>query len=205
MGNQIITRSEIDAFEKLYRVNLINSLPGCKSLNLIGTVDSNQQTNLAIVSTLTHLGSAPPLLGYISRPVSVDRHTLSNILETGHYTVSQVNRSIYQPAHQTSARYPREQSEFAAVGLTSVWHEAIPAPIVKESNVVTHLKLAETIDLKINNTVLVIGEVMDIIVQKDLVEADGNIDLAKADTVAGSGLDGYFTIKQLERLPYAKP
>lgn len=205
MGNQRITRSEIEAYEKLYRVNLINSLPGCKSLNLIGTVDSNNQTNLAIVSTVTHLGSNPPLLGYVSRPHSVERHTLSNILETGHYTVNQVNGSIYQQAHQTSARYPREQSEFTSVGLTPVWNDDIPAPMVEQSSVSIHLKLAETVDLKLNDTVLVIGEVMDIIVQDELIGADGNINLETADAVAGSGLDGYYAIKQLERLPYAKP
>lgn len=205
MAKQQISRAEIDALDKRFRVKLINSLPGCKSLNLIGTVNSKQQSNLAIVSTVTHLGSNPPLLGYISRPDSVERHTLSNILETGHYTFNQVNRDIFTEAHQTSARYASEDSEFDAVGLTPEWIESSPAPIVKEANVVTHLKLVETVDLTVNNTVLVIGEVMNVFLQDNLLEDDGNIDLESAGTVAGSGLDGYFNLQKLARLSYAKP
>ena len=205
MSAQHFSRVEIDDLEKRFRVNLINSLPGCKSLNLIGTADPDGNTNLAIVSTVTHLGSNPPLLGYISRPASVDRHTLTNILETQCYTFNQVARPFYQQAHQTSARYPAEISEFDAVDLTPKWVDDIHAPLVAESPVSTHLRLIDTVDIKANGTVLVIGEVIDVFIDEDLLEADGNIDLEKSETLAGSGLDGYFGLTKLARLSYAKP
>jgi hypothetical protein len=43
---------------------------------------------------------------------------LENILETNFYTINHINKSSYKKAHQTSARYPKEVSEFEAVGLT---------------------------------------------------------------------------------------
>lgn len=200
-----ICRKSIEAMDKIQRVNLVNSLPGYKSLNLVGTTNGTGQTNLSIVSTVTHFGSAPPLLGYVSRPESVDRHTLSNILETGSYTFNQVGESFFKQAHQTSARYPREISEFEAVGLTPKWIEGIMAPFVAESSVTTHLKLIEKIDIKANGTVLVIGEVIDVYASENCLKPDGNIDLEATGTLAGSGLDQYSKPEKLARLSYAKP
>ena len=61
---------EIEDLEKIYRVNLINSCSGYKAANLIGTVSENNN-NLAIFSSLVHLGSNPPLLGFFLRPTAV--------------------------------------------------------------------------------------------------------------------------------------
>lgn len=202
---QHFNRTAIDAMEKRFRVKLINSLPGCKSLNLIGSVSTDGRTNLAIVSTVTHMGSSPPLLGYVSRPASVDRHTLTNIIDTGKYTINQVASSFYRKAHQTSARYPAEVSEFEAVGLTPEWCEGISVPAVAEAVVSTHMRLVDTVEIKVNGTVLVIGEVEDVFISDYLLEDDGNIDLEQAESVAGSGLDGYFKLEKLARLSYAKP
>lgn len=199
-----IDTSTIEGMEKRQRVKFINSLPGFKSLNLIGTVDGEGATNLSIVSTVTHLGSNPPLLGYISRPPSVDRHTLTNILETGVYTFNQVSASIYQFAHQTSARYPKAVSEFDAVGLTPEQRDGFVAPFVEASSVKMALSLVETVDIPANGTVLVIGRITDVYLDEALLGIDGNIDLEKANTLAGTGLDGYFRPHLLERLPYAK-
>ena len=44
------------------RIKLINSISGYKSANLIGTIDSLKQNNLAIVSSVVHIGSDPALL-----------------------------------------------------------------------------------------------------------------------------------------------
>ena len=61
----------------------------------------------------------------IIRPNSVNRHTLENIMETNCYTINHINKDIYKKAHQTSARYPKEISEFDAVGLTQEFHNKI--------------------------------------------------------------------------------
>ena len=77
---------EIENLEKIYRINLINSCSGYKAANLIGTVSENNN-NLAIFSSLVHLGSNPPLLGFFLRPTEiVPRHTYLNIKENQYYT-----------------------------------------------------------------------------------------------------------------------
>ena len=82
--------------EKRFRGNLINSIGGFKSVCLIGTTDKRGQTNLAIFSSIVHIGASPPLVAFLLRPDSVERHTLSNILETGSYTMNHLNETIYK-------------------------------------------------------------------------------------------------------------
>jgi hypothetical protein len=54
---------EIANLDSKFKLNLINSIGGIKSGNLIGTKSSNGGTNLAIFFSNMHLQSNPPLLG----------------------------------------------------------------------------------------------------------------------------------------------
>jgi flavin reductase (DIM6/NTAB) family NADH-FMN oxidoreductase RutF len=187
------------------RAMLINSIGGYKFISLIGTVDENKNTNLAIFSSLFHLGANPALIGFIMRPDSVDRHTLANILATKIYTINHINENIYKQAHQTSARYEKEISEFDATGLTPEYKNNFIAPFVKESNIQMGVVFKERIDLKINGTILIIGEITQLYYPTDCISEDGFIDIEKANTVTCSGLDSYHTTNRLARLSYAKP
>lgn len=200
------TNRQIAGLEKRARTALVNSLSGFKSLNLIGTLNTSGQTNLAIFNSVMHIGADPALMGFISRPDSVDRHTLENIKETGFYTVNHVHAEMFEQAHQTSARYAREQSEFDAVGLTAEYKNDFQAPFVQESRIQIGLTLREIIPVKINNTLLVVGEITDLYFPDEIWDADqGIFDFEKAGTIAGSSLDGYHATQLIRRLKYAKP
>ena len=199
-----ITTTDLIQMEQRKRAQLINSVGGFKSVCLIGSVDLTGQTNLAIFSSIVHIGANPPLISFIMRPDSVERHTLSNILETGSYTINHLNESIYKKAHQSSARYPKEISEFDATGLSTEYKSNCKAPFVKESHVQLELEFKQRIDLTINNTILIIGEIKNIYFPEDCMQEDGFLDIEKAGTITCSGLDSYHLTKSLERLPYAK-
>lgn len=183
---------------------MINSLSGFKAANLVATINTAGLTNLAIFSSAVHIGANPPLLGLVSRPHSVPRHTLENIMATEQFTINHVNSMIYKQAHQTSARY-RTQSEFEATGLTPEFIPDFKAPFVQEANIKIGLSLADIIDIKINNTKMIIGQIEWISLPQNSVEQDGKINLEIADTIAISGLDTYHKTQQIERLAYAKP
>ena len=191
--------------DQRYRAHFINSLSGYKSANVIGTRSAKGDENACIVSSVIHLGADPALLAFINRPHTVERHTLENIIETGWFTINQVARDHYKKAHQTSARYPRDVSEFEASGLT-VQQTEFFAPYVKESPIKLGMRLVEKMDIHINNTVMLIGQVEEIHVQNsEWIEADGKINIDAAQTVCVSGLDEYHWASSLGRLPYAKP
>ncbi|MEM9257109.1 MAG: flavin reductase family protein [Pseudomonadota bacterium] len=200
-----ISAHDIATMPRRRRAALVNSLSGCKSANLVGTVNSHGRTNLAIMSSVVHLGSDPPLLALVVRPGGDERHTLTNILANGHYSLNHVNADIVEQAHQTAARYPAEVSEFTATGLTPQWVEGFPAPLVGEANLSLGMRLREQQRLDINGTHLVIGEVELIEMPGEAWREDGSLDLAAAGTVALSGLDSYHRIESTKRMAYAKP
>lgn len=200
-----ISAQDIENMEKQHRIHFINSIGGFKSVALIGTQNSQKQTNLAIFSTVIHIGSNPALFGIISRPAAFERHTLTNILETGFYTINHINPNIYQQAHQTSARYDKEISEFEVTGLETEYKNYFFAPFVAQSNVQLAMEFKQKIDLEINNTVLIIGEVNAVYFPENCQKADGFLDLEMANSVTCTGLDSYHTTQKINRLSYAKP
>ncbi len=195
---------DLMGLEQRYRAAFVNSLSGFKSVALIGTANSSRQTNLAIFNSLIHIGANPPYIGFISRPDSVDRHTLSNIMETGFYTINHINEDIYKQAHQTSARYSREVSEFDATHLTPDYKLGFKAPFVKESHIQMGVQFKERINIITNNTVLVIGQINQVYFPNDCLCTDGFLDIEKAKTITCSGLDSYHKTERLARLSYAK-
>jgi len=199
-----IKKTAFADLEARFRTHFINSLSGFKSANLVGTKSEETGLNLSIVSSVIHLGANPALMGFIMRPARVPRHTYKNIIKTGYYTFNHVLPSFFKEAHQTSARYPESVSEFEAVGLTPEYSDDFYAPYVQESQVKIGMKFLEEVPIQLNDTILIIGEIMEVIYPEDCKQADGFLDLEKAGTVTCSGLDSYHTTTKLSRLSYAK-
>lgn len=206
MKRQSVAFDEIMKFERRYRAALINSLPGIKPLVLIGTSGKGGKSNLAPFNSLVHIGSDPPLLGFVSRPDSVPRHTLQNIRETGLYSINVVPIGLVRLAHQCSARYDINISEFEAVGLELERHEELlQIPFVKECRIQIGMKLRELIAIKSNGTHLVIGQILNIYIPEDYIFEDGSIDHIRAQTAGCIGLDTYVESSLIAKLIYAKP
>ena len=200
-----LNSEDLKALEKNKRAHLINSLGGFKSVSLVGTTDKSGNSNVAVFSSLFHVGANPPLIGLIFRPSPPERNTYANIIETGFYTINHINEAIYNQAHQTSARYDKGVSEFEIVGLNPEYKDDFLAPYVAESIIQLGIQFKEKIDITINNTTLIIGEIVQIYIPEDCVATDGFIDIEKANTITCSGLDSYHKTVQLDRLSYAKP
>lgn len=204
MSNRIFSSEELSELDGRYRANLINSATGYKPANLVGT-KSHLGTNLAIFSSAVHIGANPPLIGLVFRPVDESpRHTYENIKATGHYTINHVHRSFYRNAHFTSARFEREESEFAECGLEEEYIGGFPAPFVAESELKMGVRLIEEIPIASNRTILVVGSIELLIIPNRALTESGNIDLSVIDDICISGLDTYNSVEKLEVLPYAK-
>lgn len=201
-----LTANHLDALDRIVRINLINSITGIKPANLIGTISNTGKTNVAIFSSVVHLGSDPPLIGLVVRPAGdVPRHTYENILENGFYTINHVQKPFAPRAHQTSAKYEREVSEFEACGLTEEFVEGFPAPFVEESTIKIGLKFEQEVLIKLNGTIFIIGSVQRVIVPDAAVDESGRIDLGSLGNVGISGLDGYYHLERFAQFEYARP
>ena len=196
--------ADVLAFEQRYRTTFMNSISGFKSLQMVATANKNKVSNLALFSSIFHVGANPPYIGMVFRPDGAEHETLANILESGVYTLNNVKTDFYEAAHQTSARYPSGESEFKHCGFTEEYIADFNAPFVKESNIKLGLALKEVIPVTINNTKIVIGEVQHILLDEELMSGDGYVDLAKAQSTTVVGLDAYYRTALLGRLKYAK-
>ncbi|WP_048331460.1 flavin reductase family protein [Bizionia psychrotolerans] len=199
------SREDISEMEHLYKINLINSCSGFKSANLIGTKSAHGIENVAIFSSVTHVGSEPPLLGVFMRPTTVARNTYDNIKETGFYTLNHVHDAIISEAHHTSAKYDKRISEFDMTTLVSEYKSEIKEPFVASAPVQMHMEFVEEYDIKANGTILLIGKIKSLYIQNQLLETDGFVNLSKGKVAAINGLDGYAVPTLKQRLDYQRP
>ncbi len=195
----------IQKMDQRFRAQFINSLPGFKTPFLLGTQCSNGNTNLSIVSSVTHIGSSPALMSIIMRPNTVPRHSIENIIETNSFTLNAVPRDRYIDAHQTSARYDREQSEFDECNFTAIYENDFFAPFVAESSLQIGLSLVQINRLEINGCDMVIGKIEIVKAPFKIMEEDGSLKLDQLNLCTVSGLDCYHSHQKMGRLTYAKP
>jgi len=198
------TKENIEQLDRVTRLKIINSVSGIKPANLIGTIDDNGNTNLAVFSSVVHLGSNPALLGFISRPQTPEvGHTLRNIIKNGYYTINHIHSEFIKNAHYTSAKFSEDISEFDRCNLSEEYINNFKAPFVKESSFKMGMHFKEAIDIKINGTVLVIGEIEQLIIP-DTVTASEDIDLEVTKSVGISGLNTYYSLKKIDSYPYVR-
>lgn len=197
---------DFNTMHHLYRINLINSCSGYKSANLIGTKSADGITNVAVFSSVTHMGSNPALLGFFLRPTgTVTRNTYQNIKATGEFTINHIYDAILEDAHHTSAKYDGDISEFDMTDLEEIYRDDFSAPFVKNTPIQMAMTYVEEYDIKANDTILIVGAIKDLYFEPQLLATDGFLDLSKGNIAAVSGLDGY-SIPQLKtRLEYQRP
>ena len=201
---QTVSKKDISTMDKVRRLNLINSCTGYKSANLIATKSLENIENVAVFSSITHLGSNPAMLGFIIRPTTVPRDTYKNIRETLFFTVNHISSEIIADAHQTSANYDDTVSEFDKTNLESEYKENIAFPFVKNAPVQLLCKYVNEYYIAENNTIHIIASIENIFYNENLEHKDGWLQLDKANVVAINGLDGYCLPKLINRFEYAR-
>lgn len=200
-----IKSDDIRKMEKIFRLNLINSCTGYKSANLLATKSKDGNPNVAVFSSVTHLGSNPAMLGFVTRPLSVARNTYKNIKETSYFTVNHIHEKMIEQAHQTAAKYEEKVSEFHKTGLTEQYLDDFHAPYVEQSEIKIGCKYLNEYEIKENDTVLVVASIEHIYFDEGIQMPDGWLRLDDAGTVAIDGLDGYSLPSLLDRFHYARP
>lgn len=198
------TREELEAWPSRKRARTVNSLSGFKSATLVGSANAQGGHNLSVVSSVVHLGTSPAQMGMVLRPPGEDAHTYKNLSATGQCTFNHIGVDWVAQAHQCSARYPVDVSEFEAVGLTPCgvngeWQ----APAVEEAKIRMGLTLTEDMVLP-NRCRFMVLDIQWVEVVSHAMANDGYVDLGAAGTAAISGLDGYHDTRHLGRLSYAK-
>ena len=199
-----LNNKDIDKLERKFRLNLINSISGIKPANLIGTRSKNGIDNLAIFSSVVHLGSNPAQLGFIVRPFAEHpRDTYSNILETQYYTINGVPLELTKKAHYTSAKLDQGVSEFEVMNIEKEFMDDFHAPFVKSSPIKIGMKHLDSIPLP-NGCMMVIGSVELLMVPEVSINDLGQLDLSHINSAGISGLNSYYSLNKLTTYPYVR-
>lgn len=200
-----LSKQDILETSKIKRLNIINSVSGIKPANLIGTMSKHGISNLAIFSSVVHLGSNPALLGFILRPQQkVRRDTYNNIMHNQCYTINHIHTNHTHQAHYTSAKFGDGVSEFSECRFDEEFLMGFEAPYVKQCSIKIGLKLVETLPIKSNNCMMIIGSVEHLFIPDELISDEGYVDLDQNNGVGIGGLNTYYKLEKVAQYPYAR-
>ena len=185
----------------LYR--LMTSLVVPRPIAWVGTRAASGVDNLAPFSYFMAVSSKPPALAIsVARPRTGHKDTARNILETGVFTVSIVDRSTARPMVRTSLPYPPEVSEFGAAGLTPVPGDRVAAPYPAEARASMECRLLHRLEMP--TTDLLVGEVVRFHLDDGVLaagEGPPRVDAAALDAVARLGGVQYAWAPEIVELP----
>ena len=199
-----LSKDHIQQLDRIKRLNIINSVTGIKSANLIGTQSVNGKANLAIFSSVVHLGSDPALIGFFFRPQHENpRDTYLNIKSSSVYTINQVPANLIRNAHFTSAKFDSEISEFEACGFSTEYLYNFQAPFVQESQLKMGLKVVDEVLIRANKTILMIGSIQHLQFPDHMMDTEGNLNIETINAVGIGGVNTYYSLKRTDQFPYA--
>ena len=200
-----LNKDSIQQLEKFNRINLMNSITGISPANLIGTISNDSIENLAIFSSVVHIGSNPPLMGFVLRPTKENkRDTYENIIAINKFTINHINSDMVERSHYTSAKFDKNESEFQKCRLTAEYLNNFPAPYVKDSYVKIGLNLEDIQSIKSNGCRLIIGRVERLYVPDSAIYKNGNIQLDLSNSIGVGGLNTYYSLDKIAEYPYAR-
>lgn len=136
---------------------------------LVGSYDAEGKANIMNAAWGGICASQPPCLA-----VSIARARWSHaaILARNAFTVSIPSRALVAQADFAGIYSGRSEDKFAALNLTPQTAEHVDAPYVAECPVVIELRLAHTFEL--GSHTQFIGEIMDVKIHKDCLDAQNN-------------------------------
>ena len=199
----IINKKDINKLDKVYKINLINSIIGAKSANLVSTLSDEGVDNIAVFSSVIHLGSNPPLIGFIVRPQeSRITDTYRNIKYLNQYGICSISSKMIDKSHLTSKKTPSNESEYKLFDIEKDYIDNFPVPFAKESQIKIGLNFIEE-KFIVNKCRLIVGEV-EIIKINSSITKSGNLNFEELDGITITGISTYNKIKNPIEMPYVK-
>jgi flavin reductase (DIM6/NTAB) family NADH-FMN oxidoreductase RutF len=194
--------------KEVHKILLSSVAP--RPIALASTIDSKGNVNLSPFSYFNVFSSNPPILIFSpSRRVrdNTTKHTLENAIETKEVVINLVNYSIVEQMSQSSREYDRGVNEFVETGLTEVPSLKVKPPRVLESPISFECKVDNIVSLGESGGAgqLIIAKVIQIHINRDYLDAEGNIDSEKLDLVARMGGDWYTKANKESMFKIPKP
>jgi flavin reductase (DIM6/NTAB) family NADH-FMN oxidoreductase RutF len=194
--------------KEIHKILLSSVAP--RPIAFASTIDSKGNVNLSPFSYFNVFSSNPPILIFSpSRRVrdNTTKHTLENAKETKEVVINIVNHSIVEQMSKSSREYDKGVNEFIETGLTQAESLKVKPPRVLESPISFECTVDNIVSLGESGGAgqLVIAKVVQIHINKDYLDSQGNIDSEKLDLVARMGGDWYTRVNKESMFKIPKP
>ena len=194
--------------KEVHKILLSSIAP--RPIAFASTIDAKGSVNLSPFSYFNVFSSNPPILIFSpSRRVrdNTTKHTLENAKETKEVVINIVNHSIVEQMSKSSREYDKGVNEFLETGLTQVPSLKVKPPRVLESPISFECKVNNIVSLGDSGGAgqLIIAKVVQIHINKDYLDSEGNIDSEKLDLVARMGGDWYTRVNKDSMFKIPKP
>ena len=145
---------------------------------LVGCYDQADKPNIMNAAWGGICSSEPPSLMVSVRP---SRHTHAAVMQRRAFTVSIPSARLVREADFAGIVSGAAVNKFEACGLTPVRGEYVDAPYIMECPLVLELELVHSICLGAH--VQFIGEIKDVKIDQDCLNAQGSPDITLADPI----------------------
>ena len=194
--------------KEIHKILLSSVAP--RPIAFASTIDSKGNVNLSPFSYFNVFSSNPPILIFSpSRRVrdNTTKHTLENAKETKEVVINIVNHSIVEQMSKSSREYDKGVNEFIETGLTQVESLKVKPPRVLESPISFECTVDNIVSLGESGGAgqLIIVKVVQIHINKNYLDSQGNIDSEKLDLVARMGGDWYTRVDKESMFKIPKP
>jgi flavin reductase (DIM6/NTAB) family NADH-FMN oxidoreductase RutF len=174
-----------------------NAIVGPRPIGWIASRSAAGALNLAPYSFFNAFNYVPPIIGFASIGY---KDTVRNVAATREFVWNLATRPLAAAMNVTSTPVGPEVDEFALAGLTAVASRLVAVPRVGESPVAFECRLTQLVQLETQaqsriGTWLVLGEVVGVHIDRELLR-DGSYDTTAAEPILrGGGTADYFTVR----------
>ena len=174
-----------------YMIRLIAPRP----IAWVSTVSPAGVSNLAPYSFFTGITSRPASLVFSSvrRSDGGLKDSLKNIIDTKEFVVNVVPFELAEKMVATSQEFPEEIDEFETCGIGKQQASVVSAPRVAGAPAAIECQLMQVVDIGSGPGAasLVIGQIVGIYIDDNVLDADAWPDPAKLDLIGRLGGDAY--------------
>jgi flavin reductase (DIM6/NTAB) family NADH-FMN oxidoreductase RutF len=175
-----------------------------RPIGWISTLSPDGVANLAPYSFFNGVADAPPIVFFAtngrSRAAGL-KDSQGNAEATGEFVVNLATWELRHQMSASSAPFPPEVDEFAAVGLTPAPSRLVNPPRVAESPVQLECRYLRTVELPSDDpesgNFVVFGQVLAIHIDDSLVTEAGRVDIASVKPIARLGYMDYVAVESV--------
>jgi flavin reductase (DIM6/NTAB) family NADH-FMN oxidoreductase RutF len=190
-SQRVILRAD-DPQTEAYR--LLGALVVPRPIAWVSSVDADGVGNLAPHSFFTVVSTRPPMIAFTSVGA---KDTLANVQATGEFVVNLASAPLLEQVNSSSAPFPAEQDEAAALEIAMEPSALVAAPRVAASPAALECRLHRAIPL--GDSVLVIGEVVAFSIREDAL-VDGYPEMERLQPLSRLGRDEWGRPPEVFRL-----